>query len=195
MSFRLIGLYSPVPGCGKSTVAQRLVQNHGFTLISYATPLKMMLKGLFTSLDMEYDYAYYSTSGKERPIPELGGVTFRHMAQTQGTEWGRNQIADDFWLTCFALRLQCLRDLGIDRVVCDDVRFMNEAEQFQSLKAELWEITRASAPEPAGSHPSNRGLTGFNGFTHHLQNDSDSIAELDQFVSILLHANATPVPA
>lgn len=194
MSLKLIGLYSPVPGCGKSTVAQSLVQNHGFIVIAYAQPLKRMLASLFHSIHLEDKYEYYSTLAKEEPIPELGGVTFRHMAKILGTEAFRCHVAEDFWLTCFALRLQFLRELGIDKVVCDDVRFINEAEQFRSLGGELWEITRASAPE-ADNHPSNRGLAAFKGFTHRFQNDSESLDELDQFVSILLHANATPVPA
>lgn len=34
---------------------------------------------------------------KEQPIPQLGGKSFRRLAQTLGTEWGRNCVGDSIW--------------------------------------------------------------------------------------------------
>lgn len=154
---KLIGLYSPTPGCGKSTIAQ-LAEEYGWVTVSFAWPLKAMLRGLFESVEMGHRFEYYSTEGKEEPIPEFYGKTFRFMARTLGTEWGRNLIHRDFWIQTFRLRVIPFLDQGVV-FICDDTRFENEALTIiKEFGGEIWKIERSCAAHLGSSHVSDGGL-------------------------------------
>lgn len=131
---KLIGL-SGYAKSGKSVVAQRLVNKHGYTLIKFAAPLKAMLRVLgLSDREIEGDL-------KELPCPTLGGITPRHAMQTLGTEWGRNSMYKNFWA-------DRARDMVLDvldhggKVVMDDCRFANEGEMVKALRGEVWGIRR-----------------------------------------------------
>jgi len=111
---RLVALAGP-KGAGKSTGA-KLLEADGFQIVSFAGPLKRMLAaGGFGSPQ--------TLEEKEAIIPWLG-VTWRHCAQTLGTEWGRQQIRQDLWVM-LAMRQCCDPD---GSYVFDDLRFENEAQ-------------------------------------------------------------------
>jgi cytidylate kinase len=83
---RLIVALSGKKGCGKSTVARFLVQQHGFKRLSYASPGRQILKALGLS-DVDF-----LTENKEDPIDWLSGVrevTLCYLMQTLLTAWGR----------------------------------------------------------------------------------------------------------
>ena len=147
---RLIGLYSPAPGCGKTTVANLLIEHER---VSFAAPLKRAVWNMLNDLGLEgFRYVY---TDKEAIIPELG-VSVRHMMQTLGTEWGRACIHPDFWV--MIARAETQRIMADDRsVVIDDVRFPNEAEMVFELGGELWRIDRPGVSYD-GSHESEGGL-------------------------------------
>jgi hypothetical protein len=89
---RLIGLCSPAPGCGKTTVADLFIEHQR---VSFAAPLKRVVWNLLNNLGLDgFSYVYID---KESIIPEIG-VSARHMMQTLGTEWGRACIHPDFWV-------------------------------------------------------------------------------------------------
>ena len=76
---RLIGLYSPAPGCGKTTAANLLIEHQR---VSFAAPLKRVVSHMLNSLGLEgVHYAYVD---KEAIIPELGDkirpITARYRA-------------------------------------------------------------------------------------------------------------------
>lgn len=147
---RLIGLYSPAPGCGKSTVADLFIERER---VSFAAPLKRAVWNMLDDLELAgFHYVY---EGKEAIIPELG-VSARHMMQTLGTEWGRACIHPDFWV--MIARAKAERILADGRsVVIDDVRFPNEAAMIRELGGELWRIERPSIAYD-GDHESEGGL-------------------------------------
>ena len=147
---RLIGLYSPAPASGKTTVANLLI-NH--RRVSFAAPLKFTVYNLLHELGVaSVHYAYVD---KEAIIPELG-VSARHMLQTLGTEWGRACIHPDFWVMIARAETQrILADGGC--AVIDDVRFPNEAAMIRELGGELWRIDRPGVSYD-GSHGSEGGL-------------------------------------
>ena len=134
---RIIGLYSPAPGCGKTTAANLFVEHER---VSFAAPLKRAVWNMLNDLGLEgFRYAYVD---KEAIIPELG-VSARHMMQTLGTEWGRACIHPDFWVMIARAEAQrILADGGF--VVIDDVRFPNETAMIRDLGGELWRIERPS---------------------------------------------------
>ena len=147
---RLIGLYSPAPGCGKSTVADLLIERER---VSFAAPLKRAVWNMLNDLGLEgLRYAY---GDKEAIIPELG-VSARHMMQTLGTEWGRACIHPDFWVMIARAETQRIMADGRS-VVIDDVRFPNEATMIRDLGGELWRIERPGIAYN-GDHESEGGL-------------------------------------
>jgi len=78
-------------GCGKTTAA-RYFNDHGFTRLRFAEPLKRMLRAIgLTDAQLDGDL-------KEQETNLLCDRTPRHAMQTLGTEWGRNQIDQDFWV-------------------------------------------------------------------------------------------------
>ena len=151
---RLIGLYSPAPGCGK-TIAASLITDlfSNRQRVSFATPLKIAALNMLDDLGLSgFHYVYID---KETIIPELG-VSARHMMQTLGTEWGRACIHPDFWV--MIARAEAQRHLADSRsVVIDDVRFPNEATMIRDLGGELWRIERPGVSYD-GDHEREGGL-------------------------------------
>lgn len=146
----VLGLYSPVMGSGKTTLANTL-QGHGYVRLPFAAPLKSMLRALLIEAGVKPYHAHQMTDGplKESSIPELGGLTPRHALQTLGTEWGRTQMHPDFWVQIWTARAR--RELAAGRsVVSDDMRFPNEAAAITALGGLTVQIIR---PAPAGASP------------------------------------------
>ena len=146
----LIGLYSPAPGCGKTTVANMLPEHRR---VSFAATLKRTASNMLDELGLPGFYYVYTD--KESIIPELG-VSARHMMQTLGTEWGRACIHPDFWVMIACAKTQRIMADG-GSVVIDDVRFPNEAAMIRDLGGELWRIDRPGVSYD-GDHSSEGGL-------------------------------------
>ena len=150
---RLIGLYSPAPGCGKTTVADLLIEHQ---CMPFAAPLKRAVWDMLIDLGV-FESFRYVYADKEAIIPEIG-VSARHMMQTLGTEWGRACIHPDFWVMIARAKAErILADGG--SVVIDDVRFPNEAAMIRELGGELWRIERPGVIY-SGDHSSEGGLEG-----------------------------------
>lgn len=146
----IVGLYSPAPQSGKSTVAGHLVRTYGFTRKGFADGLRSMANTLLLSLGFTQEQAdFYLTTGegKETVLPELGGRTPRYAMQTLGTEWGRQLLGPDFWVTAV------LNDRRPDMLVIDDVRFPNEYAAIRREGGEVWKVVRPGAG-PTNGHPS-----------------------------------------
>lgn len=129
-------------GAGKDTVADILRTHHKFATMSFASPLKKMLCEL---LSVPYDM-WEDRAWKETVIPELGH-TPRYLAQTLGTEWGRECCGEDFWVNIAlnnALRIEKELNAIDDRyTICfTDVRFENEAEAIRNLGGYIIHIHR-----------------------------------------------------
>ena len=151
---RLIGLYSPAPGCGKTIVASLLtdlLSNH--QRVSFAAPLKSAVSNML--IDLGLPSFHYIYDNKEAIIPELG-VSARHMLQTLGTEWGRACIHPDFWVKIARAKTERVMGDG-GSVVIDDVRFPNEAAMIFELGGELWRIERPGVSYD-GDHSSEGAL-------------------------------------
>lgn len=132
---RIIGLTGRA-GSGKTSVA-RTLENNGFTLIKFTEPLKAMLYAMGLS------YEQIEGSQKEQPAAVLGGKTPRFAMQTLGTEWGRNLISPDLWANAWAQAVNDLLELEPETsIVCDDVRFLNEASIIKRMGGKIWRIVR-----------------------------------------------------
>jgi len=148
---RVIGLYSPAPQQGKSTVAEYLRNSYGYSIVSFATPLKRMASQMLHGLGYSpAEIDGFLTEGKSIRLAEIG-VDTRHILQTLGAEWGRNCIHPDLWVFMWQRQVKHILDLG-GLVVVDDVRFQNEYEALRSMHpdTQFWRIQRDPDPAKAG---------------------------------------------
>ena len=115
---------------GKTTAAEYLQSEYGYTRLHIADPLRSMLWRLLVDFgyDAEQIHYYLEGKGKESIIPALG-VTSRHAQISLGTEWGREQINPDLWVNCWQVRAEQHRS----GVMNDSVRFPNEEAKIRQM--------------------------------------------------------------
>jgi hypothetical protein len=150
----LIGL-TGYAGSGKDTVREMLERDHGFTGLAFADGIRTMLRALFSEAGISADWMD-TRSLKEQPIDGLG-VSYRHMAQTLGTEWGRVHMGRRFWLQIAQQRINELHRQGSRLIVVSDVRFDNESQWIKEQGGQLWRISR-SATEAVRPHVSEHNI-------------------------------------
>lgn len=150
-------------GAGKSTVADYLVEAHGFTRLSFAAPLKKMLRTLDPILAGDTrlsECATWDETEIKQIYPE-----YRRLLQVLSTDCIR-AVDTDFWVRA---AMQQLTDFD-GRYVFDDVRFPNEASAvyLSGKKPALWHIARPNHDAGAGAHASEQyaGKMGENYFFH-----------------------------
>lgn len=156
---KLVGIYSPVMQSGKSTVAEFLIKEHGYTRVPFADALKRMVFALLCSIGMSKGEAESRVWGarKEEPIEQLGGVTTRFLMQTLGTDWGRDIVHANVWVWGAMAAAEELWSRG-HRVVIDDMRFRNEARAVREAGGRTVCVYRPDAPEPGERHVSEGQL-------------------------------------
>lgn len=178
---KLIGLYSPAPQSGKSTVASLLTER-GYHTIPFAASLKAMLRTFLLQLGYGPDAIdTYLTTAKEHTLPGIR-CSSRHLLRTLGTEWGRTCVHPEVWLIAWRSRAERYIRSGTP-VVVDDVRFPNEADLIRTLGGQLWRIDRPST-EGDTDHASEGGLDDYD-FDHYILNDG-SLADLYNHTKSLL---------
>ena len=137
-----IGLWSPAPGCGKSTVAEIIRQRSNAQIVPFADTLRQMLKPLLFAAGYspsEVHHALCTAEGKQERLYHIPGMpTARDLMQTLGTEWGRFRINQELWVAMWTAKV---RHAGGMRIIADDVRFPNEAAAIRAMGGQLWCIT------------------------------------------------------
>ena len=130
---RLIGVCGTA-GSGKDVAANFLTTRYGYTKYALSSPIKFAISQLFGLSD-----DVWNCDAKDEPLDKLGGKAPRDLAQTLGTEWGRNLVDPDVWIRFAAQELSDL-NLGHETFVAtsdhitphpgfviSDIRFGNEA--------------------------------------------------------------------
>lgn len=147
----MIGLTGPA-GAGKDTVGEILETFYGYERYALASPIKKMLAAI------GFDELTYSDRElKEEVIPWLG-VSYRHLAQTLGTEWGRS-IHQHFWLQLAQKRWnETLASVTNPGLVITDVRFENEAALVRTCGFLIHIEGRQADLGEAKSHSSEAGV-------------------------------------
>lgn len=178
---RLIGVTGRA-GVGKDTLADYLCTVEGYERYSLASPLKAAIEAAFSLPANIWD-----RDRKEVVIPWIGKSP-RQLAQTLGTEWGRNLVAPDIWLRCLGQVIDAMPREKPGLVV-PDVRFENEARYILERGGVIVRVTR-DVPAVA-SHPSEAGIPD-ELVNLEIANDSG----IDEFVRSAMRAlHAVPRPS
>lgn len=170
-----VAFWSSTPQQGKTTASRFLVDNYDYVKVSFADPLRSMIERLLHSAGLsKQEAAYFMDQGKEQNIEPIG-TSFRTLARTLGTEWGRNCIHQDLWVDIARLRLT-----KFSRVCVDDVRFPNELNMLKSMGIILVKIERSNLR--ADAHLSDTALCGFSNWDYVIKNNGS----LEQLCSKVL---------
>ncbi len=119
----IIGI-AGVAGSGKSTSAQVLTEEFGYTRGRFAGALKEMFRTFLTYRGAPWHVVEAMVEGdlKEEPSPLLNGKSPRQFMQSIG-EWGRREIHPDFWVDT-----EFEKQADNDNMLFDDLRHDNEEE-------------------------------------------------------------------
>ena len=148
-SFMIIGICGLI-GSGKGTVADFLVEQRGFTKISFADKLKDGVASVFGwDREMLEGNTEDSRAWREKVDPywstETGHpITPRLVLQLFGTDCMRNGFFDGIWVSL--VKKQLLENPDSNFVI-PDVRFENEANMIRSIGGKLWRVKRGTDPE------------------------------------------------
>jgi hypothetical protein len=185
---RLIGLAGPA-GSGKDTAADHLVAKYYYVRLSFAYAMRAMLHTLLAHCGCERPSHWMSDrQRKEQPIPLLGH-SYRALAQTLGTEWGR-ALDPDLWVRVVDARFVSLPLHR--RAVVTDVRFPNEAAWLSRAGGQLWRLERPGA-EPVRQHESEQHVAQLRADA--VLRNHYGIAELHAGIEQLLAPGANRSPA
>lgn len=139
-------------GAGKDTVGDILIRDYGFAATHFAFRLKQMISDLLgEGIERWADRDWRET------VHPRSGQTPRYMAQTLGTEWGRETISSTLWIDDTFRRL----DGGkLPRVAITDLRFENEASHIRARGGRVIHVKRPDGQEmiSTADHPSERGI-------------------------------------
>jgi Deoxynucleotide monophosphate kinase len=143
---KLIGICGLI-GSGKDTVGEVLVNEYGYSKLSFAGTLKDMTAVLF-DWDREMLEGTTPETRAEREIldpfwsEKLGRDWSPRIAlQQMGTEVMRNHLHEDIWLLTLENKLR-----KHDKVVITDCRFPNEID-FVKEHGVIWTVDRGKKPD------------------------------------------------
>lgn len=149
MTRKIIGICGFI-GCGKGTVGDILVDEYGFTKISYADRLKDTVATMFGwDRDQIEGKTPESRAWRETPDPwwseELGyEFTPRLAMQRVGTDCMRKGLDDQIWVKFVKKQLA---DNPETNYVIPDVRFYNERDLVREMGGQVWRVKRGPDPE------------------------------------------------
>lgn len=149
MKRKIIGICGFI-GCGKGTVGDILVDEYGFTKISYADRLKDTVATMFGwDRDMIEGNTPESREWRETSDPwwtdELGyEFTPRLAMQRVGTDCMRRGLDDQIWVKFVKKQLV---DNPETNFVIPDVRFYNERDLVREMGGQVWRVKRGPDPD------------------------------------------------
>lgn len=166
-------------GSGKSAASLAL-QDNGFRLLSFASTIKKMANVLLRDAGLsDIDIAHANTN-KEDVLPVIG-VTYRHLLQTLGTEWGRSFVHEHIWCKVSKKMLEST----VGDVVFDDVRFVNEAALIRDMGGVIIHIHRPGTDADDGHVSENVTLP-----SDHVIVNNGSMADLYRQVWFAVNSHA-----
>ena len=196
----LIGICGLI-GSGKDTVAERLVNEHGYKRDSFAKSLKDAVASMFNwDSDMLEGRGQSSRHWREQPDKfwsERFGreVSPRSILQQFGTEVMRGQMYDGIWVD------SCIGRYKGENTVISDTRFPNEIKRIKECGGVILLVKRFKDPdwftsyvegniEPKGIH-SSEYMWAKSEFDYVIENNG-SLEELNEKVDSFIHRLQDP---
>lgn len=138
MARSIIAFCGPMQS-GKSTAADLLIEYNGYIRLSFASPVKQMLRTLveMQGVDKRESYRMFFGDLKESATHYLAGRTPRHAMQTLGSEW-RDLIDRNLWT-----KIWLNATVHVPKVVVDDMRFTHEAATVKELGGNIIFLDRS----------------------------------------------------
>jgi hypothetical protein len=166
---------------GKDTMANYLVENHGFVRMSFADPLKEACRIIYL-LNDEQLYG-----DLKEVIDPRWGKTPRELMQLTGTEAIRDQVDDKVWIKNLEYRVAEYAATNPNgRVVVPDMRFINEIYCIKDMGGYAGKINRPDVEiNDFSQHQSELELKLFTGFDFKLDNSGtlqDFYNNIEQFM-------------
>jgi hypothetical protein len=180
----IIGL-SGYAQSGKDTVANILVEKHGYRRIAFADPIRKLLYEMDPLVSKGYGEGVinyriqdlvdsYGWDKVKVDFPEV-----RRLLQELGVG-ARKLFGDTFWIN------EALYDVASDdKVVVSDVRFENEARWIQDFKGQIWRVKRMGT-NAVNEHVSESDLDGYP--VDQIFVNNGTIEDLDVLVGIRMRA-------
>lgn len=156
---------------GKDTVANRLVDRHGFIRISWADSLKEACRHIFGFSDVQL------YGDLKEVVDPYWGKSPRQILQEVGTDALRNHFDDQIWIKSAWLKIEKALQADVGGVVVPDVRFPNEAEFIKSKGGVLWRIDRDIEEDVNSLHSSETSMDDYQGWDRVINNNG-SIRDL-----------------
>jgi hypothetical protein len=186
-------------GAGKDTLANILIEKHGFVKLSFAGAVKDVASCIF-GWDREMLEGTTPDSRKKREIVDewwasrlnIPNLTPRWVLQNFGTELFRNNFHQEIWVACVEKKIS-----NYNNVVITDCRFPNEIEAIKKMGGKIIHIYRKTLPDwfddfknskigpPKDLHPSEWSWIQSN-FDLEVNNNTDNIEDLNEFTDIIL---------
>lgn len=140
-------------GSGKDTVAEILVEQHGFVRDSFASTLKDAVSIIFGWDRTMLEGKTADARAKREEIDQwwatrlnMPHLSPRWVLQFFGTEVMRGHFDDNIWIAALERRLVNLNQTGKD-IVISDARFINELAMLTRLGAKTIRVFRGESPE------------------------------------------------
>lgn len=160
---RILGIAGPA-SAGKDSCANWFAKERGACITHFAKDLKAALDAMFGFSPADWN----DRAWKERTVDWIGKSP-REMAQTLGTQWGRELVHTDIWVRAAAHRIAA--ELGHVKglIVIPDVRFENEATWVRQ-NGSLLHVRRPNTAEVGlAGHASEAGVA-FGEFDYEVNN-------------------------
>lgn len=149
MQKQIIGIVGLI-GSGKDTIADYLVNFHGYRRDSFANTLKDAVSTIFgwdrdlvegrTTMARQWREQVDEWWSKRLNIPKL---TPRYVLQQWGTEVVRKSFHDDTWIASLEYKLKNSNDNS----VITDCRFPNEIKMIKGISGKVFRVQRGQDPE------------------------------------------------
>ena len=175
MGLKLIGVHGKARS-GKDTIANHLVDEHGFVRTAFADPLKAASAVLFGwPVEMAFSD---EIKGYKSPLWDITGRTaFQRLGDAMKIGFGT-----DFWIKRWACEYARLKDKH--SIVVADVRTNAEADMIRGLGGIILHLERRGAGLSGleGMHSSEAGIT-FNRSTDLRIENNGTLSELEDEIN------------
>lgn len=175
MGLKLIGVHGKARS-GKDTIANHLVDEHGFVRTAFADPLKAASAVLFGwPVEMAFSD---EIKGYKSPLWDITGRTaFQRLGDAMKIGFGT-----DFWIKRWACEYARLKDKH--SIVVADVRSNAEADMIRGLGGIILHLERRGAGLSGleGMHSSEAGIT-FNRSTDLRIENNGTLSELEDEIN------------